>query len=104
MMRDQIVQAHVHKKRDEFIASINEDDVLALAKSHHKGDNCRFFKDPARGSYNICFFVEFDPPADQTESENSDRERWVVRIPLTPCLAFGGRSKLENEVATMRQV
>lgn len=104
MMRDQIVQAHVHKKRDEFIASINEDDVLALAKSHHKGDNCRFFKDPARGSYNICFFVEFDPPADQTESENSDRERWVVRIPLTPCLAFGGRSKLENEVATMRYI
>ncbi|KAK7429709.1 hypothetical protein QQZ08_003735 [Neonectria magnoliae] len=33
-----------------------------------------------------------------------DAERWVVRAPLTPCLAFGGRNKLESEIATMKLV
>ncbi len=48
----------------------------------------------ARGSYNVCYFVESD----------GDGERWVVRVPLEPCLAFGGASKLESEVATMQWV
>ncbi|KAH7120121.1 phosphotransferase enzyme family protein [Dactylonectria estremocensis] len=104
MMRDQIVQGHIHRKRDEFIAGIKKDDVLTLARSYHNGDSCYFFKDPARGSYNICFFVEFGPPPEQPESGALGRERWVVRIPLAPCLAFGGRSKLESEVAAMRYI
>lgn len=26
----------------------------------------------------------------------------MVRVPLAPCLAFGSRSKLEGEIATMQ--
>lgn len=47
-----------------------------------------------RKLYNVCCFVEFD----------GDGERWVVRVPLEPCLAFGGASKLDSEVATMQYV
>ncbi|KAK8128144.1 kinase-like protein [Apiospora sp. TS-2023a] len=91
-MRDQIVQARVHKERDELIASIREEQICALASSFRNGDNCSYFAPLARSSYNICFFVTFD-----------DGERWVGRIPLPSCLAAGGK-KLESEVATMRLV
>ncbi|KAI1499372.1 phosphotransferase enzyme family protein [Biscogniauxia marginata] len=89
-LRDSIVKARVHNERDKFIATIREEQVCALASSYHRGDNCRYFAKPVRGSYNICFFVTFD-----------DGDKWVVRIPLAPCLAFEARSKLESEVATM---
>ncbi|KAK1765029.1 hypothetical protein QBC33DRAFT_593905 [Phialemonium atrogriseum] len=51
-----------------------------------------YFEKPARGSYNRCYFVKFDS------------EKWVIRVPLAPCLAFGGKNKLENEIATMHLV
>ncbi|KAF2971191.1 hypothetical protein GQX73_g2405 [Xylaria multiplex] len=89
-LRDFIVKTRIHKERDAFIASIREEQVCNLASSHRRGDRCRCFKAPVRGSYNVCFFVKFD-----------DGEKWVVRIPLAPCLAFGAKSKLESEIATM---
>ncbi|KAH8753789.1 hypothetical protein F5883DRAFT_431912 [Diaporthe sp. PMI_573] len=36
----------------------------------------------------------------QEPSDNG--QQWVVRVPLEPCLAFGGKSKLESEIATMQ--
>jgi hypothetical protein len=91
--RDQIVKKRIHKERDAFIASISEEQVCNLASSHRHGDRCQYFKAPVRGSFNICFFVEFD-----------DGAKWVVRIPLGPCLAAGAKSKLESEIATMLYV
>ncbi|KAI0914737.1 phosphotransferase enzyme family protein [Ustulina deusta] len=89
-LRDFIAKTRIHKERDAFIASIREEQVCNLASSHRRGDRCRCFKAPVRGSYNVCFFVKFD-----------DGEKWVVRIPLAPCLAFGAKSKLESEIVTM---
>lgn len=111
-LKDRIVQSRVHRERDQFIAAIHEDDICRLASSHHNGDPCKFFKPPSRGSYNICYFVQFlshgpDIVAD-TGSGNGKHfrdayvEKWVVRVPLAPCLAFGGRNKLESEIATMQ--
>ncbi|GAB1311844.1 hypothetical protein MFIFM68171_02054 [Madurella fahalii] len=92
-LKDRIVQSRVHLERDQLIASIPEHQVLALASSHRNATPCDFFDKPKRGSFNICFFVQFP-----------DGVKWVVRVPLAPCLAFGGRSKLESEVAAMRVV
>ncbi len=59
-MRDKIMQRRVRDARDRFVASIDEGDVLRLASSHHGGDPCAFFRPPARGAYNVCFFVRFE--------------------------------------------
>lgn len=90
MMRNRLVRFRVHRKRDEFIASIDEQAVCRLASTHRSGESCAPFQQPVRGSYNVCYFVQFN-----------DGERWVVRLPLEPCLAFGGRSKLESEISVM---
>ena len=96
-LKDPVIQSRIHHERDQFIAAIDEDDICRLASSHHNGDYCSFFKPPSRGSYNICYFVHF-PSNDQ----HKDAEKWVVRIPLGPCLAHGARSKLESEIVTMQ--
>ena len=96
-LRDSIVQSRVHRERDQFIATIREDDVCHLASSYHNGDSCSFFQPPIRGSYNICYFVQF-----QSHNAKEDGDRWVVRVPLAPCLAHGAKAKLESEIATMQ--
>ncbi|KAL1876186.1 hypothetical protein VTK73DRAFT_9624 [Phialemonium thermophilum] len=98
--RNGIVQARIHAERDKFIASIRDEDVLQLAQSYHGGDICTFFKPPARGSYNVCYFVHF-PPRGQDQGCG---DKWVVRLPLEPCLAHGSANKLRGEVATMQLV
>ncbi|KAF7857309.1 hypothetical protein EAF04_009550 [Stromatinia cepivora] len=98
-LKDRIVQSRVHRERDQFIATICEDDVCRLASSYHDGDLCSFFKSLVRGSYNICYFVHFT-----SNNSNEDVEKWVVRVPLAPCLAYGGNTKLESEIATMQLV
>jgi hypothetical protein len=95
-LKDRVVQSRVHRERDRFIEAIQENDVCRLASSHHNGDHCSFFKPPSRGSYNICYFVRF--PSRSSE----DVDKWVVRVPLAPCLAEGSRSKLEREIASMQ--
>lgn len=92
-LKDQLIQSRVHRERDQFIASITERQVRTLASSYRNATPCDFFDKPKRGSYNICYFVRFP-----------DDLKWVVRVPLAPCLAFGGRSKLETEIATMQYV
>ncbi|KAL2758703.1 hypothetical protein ACRALDRAFT_2085142, partial [Sodiomyces alcalophilus JCM 7366] len=54
--RDPVVQSRIHHERDQFIASIAEEHVCNLASSYRNDEPCRFFREPARGSYNICYF------------------------------------------------
>ncbi|KAF4972478.1 hypothetical protein FZEAL_9585 [Fusarium zealandicum] len=90
---DEIVQRRVHRERDQYLQHITKEKVLAIASSRRPGLSCGYFKEPKRGSYNLCCFVEF-----------GDGQRWVIRIPLAPCLASGTRSKLEREIATMQLI
>lgn len=92
-LRDRLVQARVDRQRDEFVASIPKHRVCDLASSHRAGKPCTSFQEPLRGSYNVCYFVRFD-----------DGVKWVVRVPLAPCLGVGARVKLESEVAAMQYV
>ncbi|KAH6716161.1 phosphotransferase enzyme family protein [Leptodontidium sp. MPI-SDFR-AT-0119] len=113
-LKDRIVQSRVHHERDQFIAAIHEDDICRLASSHHNGDPCKIFKPASRGSYNICYFVQFSShgldvvadtgSGDGKHLQDENVEKWVVRVPLAPCLAFGRRNKLESEIATMQLV
>lgn len=94
-----VAQPRIDKERDRFIEAVGkrENEIRQLATSHHPDAlPCTLFRLPgssqlmARGSFNICFFVQF-----------CTGERWVVRIPLRPCLAISPRNKLESEIATM---
>lgn len=85
---DDIVQRRLHRQRHQFLQYITKEKVLAIASSRRPGLSCDYFKDPERGSYNLCCFVAFE-----------HGQRWVIRIPLAPCLASG---KLEREIATMQ--
>lgn len=77
-------------RRQQYIQSIATVDVCALASHYYGGETCAEFREPKRGSYNICYFVEFPV----------DRARWVVRFPLTPVL-HDVRRKLQCEISTM---
>jgi len=98
--RNRLVERRVHLERDRLIASLTDDDaceaVCRLAASRHNGDLPHFFQPPTRGSYNMCYFVRFGTGVE------GEGDKWVVRVPLDPCLAFGGKSKLESEIATMK--
>lgn len=84
-------QARIYRERDNFIKSIPHRQVLDLASSYCGSRPCNFFREAVHGSYNVCFFVQFDHGL-----------RWVVRVPIAPSLAFQGRDKLESEIASMR--
>lgn len=90
-IRDDIVRARIAKERAQFIASIPKDQICKLASSYRGDMPCYHFAEHKRGCYNICFFVAFD-----------DGEKWVVRVPVAPCLAFEPKSKAESEIATMQ--
>ena len=107
-MRDQIIEARIRKEREEFIDSI-KDHICALASLYHNGDRCKFFKDFQRGSYNVCFFVQFfrikaqETLTGHDGSNNApDGDRWVVRVPLASYLAMEPWEKVESEVAVMQ--
>ncbi|KAH6717298.1 hypothetical protein BKA61DRAFT_642467 [Leptodontidium sp. MPI-SDFR-AT-0119] len=61
------------------------------------GKPCRVFCEPKKGSYNVCFFIVF------ISDEGDTDEKWVIRIPLTPRLAFP-EEKMRSEIATMKYV
>jgi hypothetical protein len=73
-----------------FIDFIDPNDVCKLASQHNSSKACRIFREPANGSYNVCYFVEFE-----------DSTKWVVRIPLVPCIS-NVWDKVQSEVATIR--
>ncbi|KAK4142984.1 kinase-like domain-containing protein [Dichotomopilus funicola] len=89
--RDVVVRARIHRERDVIVESIKEEDIRRLASSYHGNDSCVLFKPLIRGSFNVCYFVEF-----------ANGDRWVVRVPLRPILAIDPADKLETEVAVMR--
>ncbi|KAL8312977.1 hypothetical protein RB593_007282 [Gaeumannomyces tritici] len=104
-MYDEIIEDGIRKEREQYIESI-KDRICSLASAHHGGDDCEFFQDFKRGSYNVCFFVRFfrrpRPARELDAAPNGDR--WVVRVPLAPCLAIEPWEKVATEVATMQFV
>ena len=95
---DQICRRLVDDATDAFIASIDRSNICDLASAFHpKRKLCRVFCDLRKGSYNICFPIVF------LSDEGDTDERWVIRIPLTPHLAFQ-EEKMRSEIATMKCV
>jgi len=80
----------VQEERERFIKGIDKDAICRLASSYHNGEPCSIFKEPSYGSYNLCIYVAFSLSGD----------RWVIRIPIVPCLA-SVEEKLEQEVGAM---
>lgn len=96
-LQNLIVERQVRQRRQEFIDALRPDDILKLVVPYHeRGSEATFFRDPVRGSYNMCYFVQM-PSSDAARSP----DRWVVRVPLDPYLPFGSETKLESEIATM---
>ncbi|OAA61671.1 Protein kinase-like domain protein [Niveomyces insectorum RCEF 264] len=95
------------ERREAFINSIDTDAVCRLASRHNHGRPCRIFRPRARGSFNVCFFVEFDGDGngdgddDGDNDKDKDKVRWVVRFPITQTV-FNAWEKIRNEVATLR--
>ncbi len=89
-MYDDIIEDRIRKARDAFIGSITDRQVRALASSYHHGDDCEFFREFNRGSFNVCFFVQFftQPKLDRQPGAKPDGDCWVVRVPLGPRLAM----------------
>ncbi|RDL33120.1 uncharacterized protein BP5553_08559 [Venustampulla echinocandica] len=95
---DQIRRQLVNDATDAFIASIDCSKICDLASTFHpQGKPCRVFCEPKKGSYNICFFIVF------LSDEGDTNEKWVIRIPLTPRLAFP-EEKMRSEIATMKYI
>jgi hypothetical protein len=93
---DQIHQQAVNEATDVFIAPIDYSKICDLASTFHpQGKPCRVFCEPKKGSYNVCFFIVF------ISDEGDTDEKWVIRIPLTPRLAFP-EEKMRSEIATMK--
>jgi hypothetical protein len=93
---DQIRKRDVENACNDFIASIDRAAVCDLASSFHDKKPCRMFKEPQRGSYNVCFPVIF-----ASNQESNEGEKWMVRFPLLPRLPFW-EEKLRGEIATMK--
>ncbi|CAI6045170.1 unnamed protein product, partial [Clonostachys chloroleuca] len=99
-LQDVIIEKELRHTRDKFIQSIRTDDIRRLAASYHPSQSDgEFFQEPLRGSYNICYFIRFP-----LSSPPGAWDKWVVRIPLAPCLPFGADKKLEGEIAAMKLV
>ncbi|EFY89877.1 phosphotransferase enzyme family protein [Metarhizium acridum CQMa 102] len=73
-----------------FIESIDSEAVCALASRHNHEQPCRVVH-RSNGSFNVCFFVEFD----------NNGPKWIVRAPIIPSLHKPWQ-KLLSEVATLQ--
>lgn len=72
--------------RDRWVAALDHSDICRLASSFRGGDPCTIFRPRQHGSFNLCFFVEFESPW----------QRWVVRVPIpsaSPRLCWTKRLK-----------
>ncbi len=74
-----------------FIDSIDPSNVCSLASRYNYFKPCRIFQETTNGSYNVCFFVEFD-----------EGVKWVVRI-ASKSSVHNAWDKVKREVATIRQ-
>ncbi|OAA60585.1 Aminoglycoside phosphotransferase [Niveomyces insectorum RCEF 264] len=81
--------------KKSFISAIDPDAVCRLASRHHPTARpCRVFSETASGSFNACFFVEFD---------DAQHTKWNVRVAIMPALDDAW-AKVQSEVATMRYI
>ncbi|RSL52424.1 hypothetical protein CEP51_015060 [Fusarium floridanum] len=92
-MVDLIAQDRLQMERDSFIEKIDETSIRRLASSYHDGDECDFFQPPKCGRFIMSYFVRF-----------GNGDLWVVRVPISPCLAFDAQQLVEREVVTMHLV
>ena len=87
---------------DAFEKSIDKEAVCVVASSFHGGNVYKIFGEKS-GSFNLCYFIEFDAP-NQVEDPNSSsekRDRWVVRMPKVPRLGCLDE-KHRSEIATIK--
>ncbi|QSS63955.1 hypothetical protein I7I51_01016, partial [Histoplasma capsulatum] len=95
---DLITEHRVKKEAESFIASIDQSVICDLASSFHPAKKqCRIFSDVKKGGFNICFPVEFA----QDAVDDGKPQRWMVRVPVLPRLAFA-EEKIRGEIATMK--
>ncbi|OAA53442.1 phosphotransferase enzyme family protein [Niveomyces insectorum RCEF 264] len=80
-----------------FIGSVNEDAVCALASRFNDGVPCRVVN-KSHGSFNLCFFVEFDK-----QEGDEQPKKWVVRLPMGPAVE-NPWDKVISEVTTIRYI
>ncbi|EEP78199.1 predicted protein [Uncinocarpus reesii 1704] len=93
---DQITEHKLNAACNDFVAGIDPLKVCDLATScHPKKVACHILGEWKRGSYNICIPVVFE--------DDGKSEKWVVRIPLLPRLAFP-EEKMRSEIATMKYI
>ncbi|KAF5017837.1 hypothetical protein F66182_10208 [Fusarium sp. NRRL 66182] len=85
-----ITDNQYHKLRRAFIESLDLDAICSLASQYNDGKPCHVLKKDS-GSFNVCFFVEFDQGG----------PKWVVRVPIEPALD-NPWDKLLSEVATIQ--
>ncbi|POR37843.1 Uncharacterized protein TPAR_01976 [Tolypocladium paradoxum] len=76
--------------RKTFIESLDSDAVCALASRFNDGKPCQVVNKDS-GSFNVCFFVEFDQGG----------PKWIVRVPIEPALD-NPWDKLLSEVTTIQ--
>jgi hypothetical protein len=76
----------------EFIDSIVDSAVCRLASKYNGQKPCSIVGS-SRGSFNVCFFVQF----------GEENAKWVVRVPLEP-VVVDPWAKVQSEAATMRYV
>ncbi|EEQ91569.2 uncharacterized protein BDCG_06689 [Blastomyces dermatitidis ER-3] len=108
---DQLTHHLLDREVKKFINSIDPALVCKLATFLHPEKKlCRVFSEPKKGSYNICFPILFtnttttNPTPDDELTEPAEPvERWMVRIPLLPRLAFP-EEKMRGEIATMKYI
>ncbi|KAL7808612.1 phosphotransferase enzyme family protein [Trichoderma gracile] len=75
-----------------FIDSIVESAVCRLASKYNDQKPCSIIGS-SRGSFNVCFFVQF----------GIEDATWVVRVPLEP-VVVDPWAKVQSEAATMRYI
>ncbi|XWX02082.1 hypothetical protein V2A60_010114 [Cordyceps javanica] len=76
--------------RDRFVGSLRHTKVADLASRYNNGKECRVFH-RLYGSFNVCFFVEFEECG----------TLWAVRIPIEPRL-HKPWEKLQSEATTLK--
>ncbi|EEP81030.1 predicted protein [Uncinocarpus reesii 1704] len=95
---DQLKKYQLDEAAKAFIAAIDRDRVCSLASSFHRESwPCRIFGDVSKGGYNACFPIVFITP------EGNKADRWMVRVPLIPRLAFP-EEKMRSEITTMKYI
>ncbi|PGG95922.1 hypothetical protein AJ79_09810 [Helicocarpus griseus UAMH5409] len=100
---DRITQHRLDEAARELIASIDPLKICELAWSFNPDKRRRrIFSEWKKGGVNVCFPVIFDGEIDSKDGEGED-EKWMVRIPLLPKLAYP-EEKLRGEIATMMYI